>query len=103
MSTARSKGEKKKSVTLCDVVEQKRIEGKVPVLIGDSNNTIIFIAIKKNKKQAKLDFLSKLDPYNPARPEIEHAPKPQKAEKDPDAPTEHIIKAKNRNRDFSTF
>ena len=42
----------------------------IPVRIGDSNNTIIYIREGEDVELAKQHFLSRLDPYNPARSKL---------------------------------
>ena len=60
----------KKQITLSDVIAEKKLSKKIPVCIGDTNNTIIFIREDQDPEVVKAYFLSKLDPYNPARSEV---------------------------------
>lgn len=66
---------------------------KIPVRIGDANNTVIYIKEGQDPELAKAYFLSRLDPYNPARSEIR---KPDIEEQDDELikeePTEQDIK-----------
>lgn len=68
-------------LSLGDVVQEKKRQQKIPVFIGDSNNTVIFINADRDPEDAKKRFLSRLDQYNPARSEssfpAEPAPQPE--------------------------
>lgn len=77
----------------------------IPVRIGDSNNTIIYIREGEDVELAKQYFLSRLDPYNPARSKLIAKSKKKKyydeAAKEKSALL--YLEQKKRNRDRLTF
>ncbi len=54
-------------ITLGDIVQEKKSQMKIPVFIGDNNNTVIFINADRDPEDAKKQFLHRLDQYNPAK------------------------------------
>lgn len=77
----------------------------IPVRIGDSNNTIIYIKEGEDPELAKQHFLSRLDPYNPARSKLTKQPKKKKNDEEAikEKAASSYLEQKKRNIDRLTF
>lgn len=84
---------------------QSKPPRKIPVRIGDTNNTIIYIREGEDAELAKQYFLSRLDPYNPARSKLTKQPKKKKNDEEAikEKAALSYLEQKKRNRDRLTF